>query len=267
MDKIHIAIIVPFRDIHSEQMRTVHLNRFIKEMPLLFETFLMNVDDKDKYDYKILIIEQNNYDTLKFNRGKLLNIGFKIAKQLDCNIFIFHDVDLLPSMNLVMNAYFKYPTNPMHIAKIWNRYSSNPKYFGGIVSMNELDFVKINGFPNNFWGWGGEDDEMYLRLRANNLMFDVPKEGNIIDMEDMDIGQKLGFLKEHTNWKCLNKTELLKEHNETWKENGLNQTTYKTLKIKNYIPVTKCYKITVEIGLNGHWSDGKSDINDVSYGK
>ena len=22
----------------------------------------------------------------------------------------------------------------------------------------------MNGYPNNFWGWGGEDDEMFKRL-------------------------------------------------------------------------------------------------------
>ena len=25
-------------------------------------------------------------------------------------------------------------------------------------------FVKVNGFPNNFWGWGAEDDELRLRV-------------------------------------------------------------------------------------------------------
>lgn len=38
------------------------------------------------------------------------------------------------------------------------------RYFGGVVSFNREDFEKINGFPNTFWGWGGEDDEMYSRI-------------------------------------------------------------------------------------------------------
>lgn len=33
-----------------------------------------------------------------------------------------------------------------------------------MVAFNQADFEAINGFPNTFWGWGGEDDEMYSRI-------------------------------------------------------------------------------------------------------
>lgn len=39
------------------------------------------------------------------------------------------------------------------------------RYFGGVVSFSRDDFEAINGFPNTFWGWGGEDDEMYSRIK------------------------------------------------------------------------------------------------------
>jgi hypothetical protein len=38
-------------------------------------------------------------------------------------------------------------------------------YIGGITSFSESQFKQINGFPNNFWGWGGEDDELYKRTK------------------------------------------------------------------------------------------------------
>lgn len=119
-----------------------------------------------KNDFQIYIVEQSN-DGRKFNRGKLLNIGFDLACKEGCNIFVFHDVDLIPSDDLLTT----YTTNPdssgaIHIARVWERYSKNPEYFGGIVSFSESQFRRINGFPNNFWGWGGEDDEMKRRVTA-----------------------------------------------------------------------------------------------------
>ena len=37
--------------------------------------------------------------------------------------------------------------------------------FGGVVSMKTTLFRNLNGFSNQFWGWGGEDDDMYLRIK------------------------------------------------------------------------------------------------------
>jgi predicted glycosyltransferase involved in capsule biosynthesis len=38
-------------------------------------------------------------------------------------------------------------------------------YFGGISVVN-TDHVKlINGFSNQYWGWGGEDGDLLRRLR------------------------------------------------------------------------------------------------------
>jgi len=142
--KPKIAIIVPFRDLHVEQTRANHLNMFVPAML----SFLQHSGSS----YHIYVIEQSN-DKRKFNRGKLLNIGFDLARKEGCGIFIFHDVDLLPSSEL-LPYYSKLPlTAPIHIAKVWNRYSqNNDKYFGGIVSFSQQMFQDINGFPNNFWG-------------------------------------------------------------------------------------------------------------------
>jgi hypothetical protein len=42
-------------------------------------------------------------------------------------------------------------------------------HFGGVNALSATDFQKINGYSNNFWGWGGEDDQLYQRVRFNNL--------------------------------------------------------------------------------------------------
>lgn len=113
-------------------------------------------------DFKIFIAEQE-IDDRKFNRGALLNVGFELACKEDYNVFVFHDVDLVPSKEL-LPFYATVPAMPVHIARVWGRYSSNAKYFGGVVSFSEKDFRAINGFPNEFWGWGGEDDALIKRV-------------------------------------------------------------------------------------------------------
>ena len=40
------------------------------------------------------------------------------------------------------------------------------EFFGGVSGLTVEQFRKINGFPNAFWGWGGEDDDLWNRLVA-----------------------------------------------------------------------------------------------------
>ena len=44
-------------------------------------------------------------------------------------------------------------------------FSSLPyqRLFGGAGSFTREHFELINGFSNEFWGWGGEDDDLYKR--------------------------------------------------------------------------------------------------------
>mmetsp|Transcript_3141 Transcript_3141/g.4861 ORF Transcript_3141/g.4861 Transcript_3141/m.4861 type:complete len:315 (+) Transcript_3141:84-1028(+) len=243
---IDVAIIVPFRDIHSEQRRSEHLARFIPEMTAFLQ--------KSRSNCHIYIIEQST-DERRFNRGKLLNIGFDIARKKGCQIFVFHDVDLLPSSDL-LHYYITLPTpGPVHIARVWERYSRNPDYFGGIVAFSRDQFETINGFPNNFWGWGGEDDEMIKRVRECNMKTSSPNEGSIEDMEGMNLNEKLQFLRQHRDWKCQKKWEVLEEHARTWRSNGLSDLCYNVVDTVDMNSM--CTKVTVDIKLNGHWTDGE----------
>lgn len=36
-------------------------------------------------------------------------------------------------------------------------------YFGGVSALTPDQYLKMNGFPNNYWGWGGEDDDIGIR--------------------------------------------------------------------------------------------------------
>ena len=46
--------------------------------------------------------------------------------------------------------------------------------FGGAVALDPTLFVLLNGFSNQFWGWGGEDDEM--RNRVLEKGFEINRE-------------------------------------------------------------------------------------------
>lgn len=142
LDSSSVAIIVPFRDLHAAQKRAAHLKQFIPHMV----QFLGKLQTAGIIsNYHVYIVEQSN-DQRKFNRGKLLNIGFDLARKAPKkhDVFIFHDVDLLPDADLG-DWYSKFPKRPIHIARVWSRYSNNPKYFGGAVSFSSSDYKRING--------------------------------------------------------------------------------------------------------------------------
>lgn len=225
-DKIAIAIIVPFRDLTKTKERMRQLHIFMKYM-----TNFMNMTMTEGKKWKIFIIEQSN-DGRKFNRGKLLNIGFKESLKEKYNFFIFHDVDLLPSKEMIDYYMIRPPINQTyHIASVWNRYGSNPSYFGGITAFNAFEFEKINGYPNNFWGWGGEDDELYKRIIDNNIIIKKANKGSIKDLENLNILQKKNVLNKNGE-KFLFKWEALALHNTTWMSNGLNSLKYKIIERK-----------------------------------
>ena len=233
LEETKTAIIVPFRDSEESKPRTAQLTQFVKFM----KNYLSSVN------YKIFVIEQEE-DERKFNRGQLLNIGFNMALQEGYNNFIFHDVDLLPSEEL-KHYYMSIPTTkPVHIAAVWDRYGSNLNYFGGIVAFNKDMFQKINGYPNNFWGWGGEDDELQLRT-VKFYRIQKVTEGSVEDLEGLNLQEKLDYLKEN-DLKFMQKREALAQHEDTWKNNGLNSITDITV-TKTESCGTNCKQILVEL--------------------
>lgn len=232
----YTAIIVPFRESDPvNKTRTKQLNRFVAFM----------ADYLKGHKYHIIVIEQSD-DNRKFNRGMLLNIGFEYAYTSDFGFtnYVFHDVDLLPSDEL-KEYYIETPSkSPVHIAAVWDRYNSNPHYFGGIVAFRGSVFEKVNGYPNNFWGWGGEDDELYARVRK---FYDVKKvtKGSILDMEQMDVKQKLDYLNAN-DAKFMQKREALARHEETWKQNGMNYLPF--METGDVVCGANCNRYIVSLG-------------------
>lgn len=242
-NQLKIAIIVPYRDLHPAQKRAEHLKQFIAYMGPFMEKAITQFSNNSTFH--IFIVEQS--PEYKFNRGALLNLGFIEASKQGYNVFIFHDVDLLPG-DSIAPYYVKKPEIPIHIARCWDRYKGQ-EYLGGIISISGKKFTDLNGYPNNYWGWGGEDDELRRRVNEINLKIENPKEEDceITDLEKMGLDEKLQLLRENQDWKNMKKRELKDEHTSTWRDNGVNSiggeyTSMKDEEINNYTT-----KITVEL--------------------
>jgi hypothetical protein len=113
---------------------------------------------------------------------------------------------------------------------------------------------------------GGEDDELQLRCHALGIKWNWPRQGTLIDLEEMTLQEKLIFLKQHKEWKCMVKWEALEEHDKTWKQNGLADLSYKILKSDQLdtkdASKSKATKITVDVKLNGnHWANDKCGVD------
>ena len=240
--KIKFVIIVPYRD-DIKHIRKGQLDKFIDIIP----DYLKNLESF--YEYKIYIIEQNN-KTNKFNRGILLNIGFLLLKD-DFDYFIFHDIDLIPNNDL-LSYYGLYPFNPIHIGDVNSKYSVGGKYFGGVNSFNKKDFELINGFPNNYWGWGGEDDELYDRVVDNNLDIIVPIKGDYKEMKH----------NRPTKTEINEKKIMLRLQHNNWKRNGLNNI-FENNNISNN--VNNKFKINYKIALKKKKLNDNSEIISISF--
>ena len=133
-------IIIPYRK------RETHLAYFIENSVPLIEKHLPNT--------KIVVVEQN--EGKLFNRGMVLNVGFK-EYQNKTKYFFAHDVDMNPNLEIVQSVYTKEDIEMLRVKFIHNR------CLGGIFKVIHDVIFDINGFPNNIWGWGVEDRALYFR--------------------------------------------------------------------------------------------------------
>jgi beta-1,4-galactosyltransferase 1 len=247
------VIIIPYRD------RETHLNYFLENSYPKLKTLIP--------DLEIIIVEQ--IQGRKFNRGATINIGYHYYNNLEYS-YITQDVDTYP--NEVSLPYYSQELNLDEFLSIYS-YSGS---VGGIVKFKGLDFVAINGFPNDFWGWGHEDKDFMNRIlfynknitrvfktddtNVENVFFDV-----LQDNHKREDSGKWGVA--YGSWDHLSK-----EQQENYiLNNGLNTLNYNLIKEEQIMENVK--KITVEIldkvdyliYINGFWAE--FDENDFSFFK
>lgn len=258
MNNNSLSLIVAYRD-PGDGSRKAQLDIFLKQMQTILETrtnyhiyIIEQESDRNDYDSLSDVYKQINSRMAKFNLGRIKNIGFQIAskdnKDVDNHYYILSDVDLIPSMDL-LPEYLRYPKKPIHLANKGTRYNTDGKnidFLGGVLSINREDFIKSNGYPNNFWGWGGEDDVLNSRLQLKNIDIDKPEE-SVIDLEEMTFEEKNIILKRN-QYKENQKWEKSCEDNiisyEKYKKHCKNITNKDTYKKNGINNIKKLYTIT-----------------------
>ncbi|GBP36326.1 Beta-1,4-N-acetylgalactosaminyltransferase bre-4 [Eumeta japonica] len=115
----------------------------------------------------IYVIEQQ--DESPWNKGALYNIGARVALADGFPCLVLHDVDLFPLdiANLYACAY-----QPRHMSASIDKFRYVLPYsnlVGGVCALQSEHYKRINGFSNRYIGWGGEDDDLTLRIQRHGL--------------------------------------------------------------------------------------------------
>lgn len=213
--RVKMALIIPFRDRYEQLSIFVHHIH-----PML---------NRQNLEYRIFVIEEAG-DT-RFNRAMLFNIGFKEALKFDhFECFIFHDVDLIPEND--RNEY-SCPSSPRHMSVAVDKFNYILPYtniFGGVGAFTRQHFELINGFSNKFWGWGGEDDDLFKRISAKGLKLTRPS---------MQLGRYTMIRLFHKSAKPdEQRFEKLRDSSQRMNHDGLNSLKYTVESITEHLLYT-----------------------------
>ena len=225
--KHKIQLIIPVRDRE-------------KELKILLEK-LDQILNEQNIQYKILIAEQSS--DKEFNKGALINAAYlESRKNIYSDYYVFHDVDLYPKKSKHLS--YKYE-NINKIRHPYGHYSC----LGGIVIMHYNLFEKINGFPNNFWGHGGEDADLQNRALSYNIEIDRNEFNPRYNWKKNNRKMIDNFSDEARNWSNIenlkNKHKIVEIKNNSLKEiynydkslikiNGISNIKYNIIE-KKYI--------------------------------
>ncbi|XP_068126949.1 beta-1,4-galactosyltransferase 3-like [Hyperolius riggenbachi] len=218
------AVIIPYRNRESH-LRTLlyYLHPFLQRQQL---------------HYAIFVVHQAGNAT--FNRAKLLNIGVREALRYDdWDCLILHDVDLVPENDY--NLYICDENCPKHMSSAMDKFQySLPywAYFGGVSALTPDQFMKMNGFPNTYWGWGGEDDDIAMRIRLAGLS--ITRTPLILGRYKM-----IPHDRDTGNEENSYRYGLLKNTRRNWRDDGMNSLAFRLLS-RDSAPLYT--NITVDIG-------------------
>ena len=160
-----LGVCVPYRN------REEHLKEFVPIVSKFLES--QNIDFKIYFAHQV--------DDKLFNRGAMKNIAAKHAFEDGCDYIVWHDIDMVPEDD---TCDYSFPNdNPQHIAVRISQSDYQLKYeeyFGGAVVFSKEQVERTNGYSNDYWDWGMEDDDLFWRCvkegYANKTKLDYNEE-------------------------------------------------------------------------------------------
>ena len=202
----HLYILYPY-SCETQPFRKIQLEKHKKYL----NTYLTRRGIK----FTFVTIEQTSLTaTTKFNKGLLLNIGFqsiyntwKKGKNttLEIPYFCIHNSDLFPTKDVdysFMNGFR-------------DSFGGTSLGIGGIVVFDYLSYLRVNGHPNDYFGWGGEDICMKNRIDNDpRITFQRTSVYNNTEcVEEID----------HPRDSSMNSINLQKVHLDNYTQNGTRQ--------------------------------------------
>lgn len=213
-------IFIPYRD------RKKQLEKLLPSLNKKFKNF----------NYEIKIIEQ--IDDKPFNLAKLTNIGFSIFLKKEKNFnwtYIFQPVDCYP-IEVDYNIY----DNDI----VYHFDKSYSLDWAKAFCYKPESFIKINGYTNEYWGWGGEDSELILKSKIYSLKCEK-RISNFCREDDVDHELTEEFRQSRRDSNLENLRKLNRYNMENFIHEGLNSLYYKlqnTIEINDF---TKIYQVNL----------------------
>lgn len=156
--RTRVAVIIPCRD------RESHLRVLLRH--------LFPVLKRQMIHFRVFVVDQRR--PMLFNKAATMDAGFlEATKRFAFDCVVFHDVDLLLEDD---RALFRCggPT-PRHYVRALDKFRYKGYLsFGGVVAITPDMFRQVNGYPLQYFGWGGEDDDMWARVSKRWPIYRIP---------------------------------------------------------------------------------------------
>ncbi|PKU29191.1 beta- -galactosyltransferase 3 [Limosa lapponica baueri] len=111
-------------------------------------------------------------------------------------------------------------------------------FFGGVSALTPEHYMKMNGFPNTYWGSGGENDDIATRIQLAGMKI-------VRTSPHLGRYKVMNYNEETETQEPWRRPAPRHDTRKTWKDDGMNSLEFKLLSRTKHPLYTN---ITVDIG-------------------